>query len=129
MIRLRVSLSGAWRDTDSVSCSSNSAKRRMPGMTPQVERLMCRIPMFSPSGWFTNSRNRSTLSRLSMGSPIPMRTILDTGTPLSDWVKITCSNISPGVRSRTFPPRVDAQKAQPIRHPTWVETHTVLPWR
>ena len=31
MIRLLVSLSGAWRDTDSVSCNPSSARRRMPG--------------------------------------------------------------------------------------------------
>ena len=53
-----------------------------------------------------------------MGSPMPMSTILDTSRPLSAWVKITCSAISPAVRSRTLPPRVEAQKAQPMRHPT-----------
>ena len=64
-----------------------------------------------------------------MGSPMPMSTILDTSRPLSAWVKITCSAISPAVRSRTLPPRVEAQKAQPMRHPTWLEMQTVLPWR
>ena len=33
-----------------------------------------------------------------------------------------------GPQIRTFPPRVEAQKAQPMRQPTWLETHTVLPW-
>ena len=95
---------------------------------PQVDREMCRIPMFSPSGWFTSSRNRSTLSRLSMGSPMPISTILEMGAPESFWVKITWSSISPGVKSRTFPAMVDAQKAQPIRQPTWEEMQTVFPW-
>ena len=60
---------------------------------------------------------------------MPMRTMLETGTPPSAWAKITCSSISPGDRSRTLPPRVEAQKAHPMRHPTWLEMQTVLPWR
>ena len=40
----------------------------------------------------------------------------------------TWSSISAGVRSRTLPAMVEAQKAHPIRHPTWEEMHTVLPW-
>ena len=86
------------------------------------------MPMFIPSGWFTSSRNRSTLSRLSMGSPIPISTMLETSAPESIWVKSTWSSISAGVKSLTFPAMVEAQKAQPIRHPTWEEMHTVLPW-
>ena len=89
---------------------------------------MCRIPMFSPSGWFTSSRNRSTLSRLSSGSPMPIKTILEMGSPESFWAKITWSRISDGVKSLTLPAIVDAQKAHPIRQPTCEETQTVLPW-
>ena len=85
--------------------------------------------MFSPSGWFTISRNFSTASRLSIGSPMPISTMLEMGAPESFWTKITCSSSSPGVRSRTFPAMVDAQKAQPIRQPTWEEMQTVFPWR
>ena len=88
------------------------------GTTPQVEREMCRMPMFCPSGWFTSSRKRRTLSRLSIGSPMPIKTMLETGSPESFWTKITWSSISPGVRSRTLPAMVEAQKAQPIRQPT-----------
>ena len=100
----------------------------MPGTTPQVDRLIWRMPMFSPSGWFTSRRKRSTLSRLSRGSPIPISTILEISRPESSWVNSTWSSISPAVRSRTFPATVLAQKAQPMRQPTWEEMHTVLPW-
>ena len=89
MMRLRVSLSGAWSDTDSVSCNCFSASASIPGTTPQVDRLMCRMPMFSPWGLLTSSKKRSTLSMLSSGSPMPMSTMLDTGRPLSSWVKST----------------------------------------
>ena len=47
--------------------------------------------------------------------------------PESIWVNSTWSSISAGVRFRTRPAMVDAQKAQPIRQPTWEEMHTVLP--
>ena len=76
------------------------------------------MPMFKPLGWLTSVRNFSTVSILSKGSPIPISTMLETGSPLSNWVKRTWSTISAGVRSRTLPPRVEAQKAQPIRQPT-----------
>ena len=58
---------------------------------------------------------------------MPMRTMLEMGRPESSWVKRTWSSISEGVRSRTLPPRVEAQKAQPIRQPTWEEIQTVFP--
>ena len=63
-----------------------------------------------------------------MGSPMPISTMLLISRPESSWVNSTWSNISAGVRSRTFPATVEAQKAHPIRHPTWEEIHTVLPW-
>ena len=59
---------------------------------------------------------------------MPISTMLDTGRPESIWVNSTWSSISAGVRSRTLPAMVEAQKAHPIRHPTWEEMHTVLPW-
>ena len=92
-----------------------------------MDREICRIPMFSPSGWFTRVRNFITVSKLSSGSPIPMSTMLEMGAPLSSWVNSTWSIISAGVRFRTFPARVEAQKAQPMRQPTWQEIHTVFP--
>ena len=59
---------------------------------------------------------------------MPIKTMLETGSPESFWTKITWSSISPGVRSRTLPAMVEAQKAQPIRQPTWEEMQTVFPW-
>lgn len=56
---------------------------------PQVDREMWRMPMFRPSAWLTSSRKRRTLSRLSMGSPMPIKTMLEMGRPLSIWVKST----------------------------------------
>ena len=41
----------------------------------QVDRLICRMEIFIPSGLFTSSRKRSTLSRLSRGSPMPISTM------------------------------------------------------
>ena len=58
---------------------------------------------------------------------MPMSTMLEMGAPLSSWVKSTWSTISAGVRFRTLPASVEAQKAQPMRQPTWLETQTVLP--
>ena len=59
---------------------------------------------------------------------MPISTILEISRPESSWVNSTWSSISPAVRSRTFPATVLAQKAQPMRQPTWEEMHTVLPW-
>ena len=127
-MRLRVALSGAWSETESVSCRFSSASASMPGTTPQVESEIWRIPMFSPSGWFTSCRKRSTFTRLSSGSPMPMRTMLEMSFPESSWVKSTWSSISEGVKSLTLPAMVEAQNLQPIRQPTCEEMQTVLPW-
>ena len=127
MILDRVSSSGAWRDTDNVNCNPRWASLSILSVSPQVDREMCRMPMFSPSGWLTRVRNFITVSKLSSGSPMPMRTMLETGSPLSSWVNSTWAIISAGVRSRTLPARVEAQKAQPMRQPTWQEMHTVFP--
>ena len=53
---------GAWSETESVSCSLSSSSRRIMGTSPQVEREICRIPMFSPSGWLTSRRKVMTFS-------------------------------------------------------------------
>ena len=79
-----------------------------------------------PSGLFTSSRKRITLSKLSSGSPMPIRTMWEISRPESSWVNSTSSSISWGSRRRTRPPMV-AQKAQPMRQPTSEEMHTVLP--
>ena len=61
----------------------------MPGTTPQVESEMCRMPMFIPSGWLMSSKKRSTFFRLSIGSPMPIRTMLEISRPESSCVKST----------------------------------------
>ena len=108
-----VSSSGACSETDSVSCRSRSASASNFSVIPQVDSDMCRMPIFIPCGWFTSSRKRMTLSKLSSGSPMPIRTILDIGLPESSCENSTSSSISDGSRQRTRPPMVEAQNAQP----------------
>ena len=59
---------------------------------------------------------------------MPMMTMFEIFSPISVWEYSTSSSISDGVRFRTSPPMVEAQKAQPIRQPTWDEMQTVRPW-
>ena len=59
---------------------------------------------------------------------MPIRTILEIGSPESIWLNSTWSRSSEGLSLRTSPPSVDAQNLQPIRQPTSEEMHTVLPW-
>ena len=94
MIRSRTSSLGAWRETDSVSCSFRFASSSIFGTRPQVLRLMCRMEMFMPSGLFTSSRKRITLSKLSSGSPMPISTMWEMGRPESTCVNSTSSSIS-----------------------------------
>ena len=80
---LRISLLGAWSETERVSCSFFSASWSIFGTRPQVERLMFRIPMLTPSGEVMFSRNRITSSKLSSGSPMPMSTMWEMRSPMS----------------------------------------------
>ena len=93
-----------------------------------MERDTWRRLRFSPSGEERISRNRTTLSKLSSGSPMPIKTKLAIFSPVSSSAAYTSSSISDGVRFRTQPARVEAQKLQPIRHPTWVEMHKLFPY-
>ena len=77
-----------------LSCSFFFASSSIFGTRPQVDRLMWRMEMFIPSSLFTSSRNRITLSKLSRGSPIPIRTMWEMGKPESTWVNSTSSSIS-----------------------------------
>ena len=67
------------------------------------------------------------LSKLSKGSPVPMTTILDILTSAAFCISYICSSISPEVRSLTFPPMPEAQKAHPILHPTCEDMHAEYP--
>ena len=76
-------MSGACSDTDSVSCRCRFASSSIFGTKPQVDRLMLRIPMLTPSGQEMISRKSITLSKLCSGSPMPIRTMWDTRSPVS----------------------------------------------
>ena len=82
---LRISLLGACSDTDRVSCSFFSASMSILGTRPQVDRLMLRMPMLTPSGEVIFSRKRITSSKLSSGSPMPMSTMWEMRSPMSFW--------------------------------------------
>ena len=82
---LRMSLLGAWREAERVSWSFFSASWSIFGTRPQVERLMFRIPMFTPSGDEMFSRKRMTSSKLSSGSPMPISTMWEMRSPMSFW--------------------------------------------
>ena len=46
---------------------------------------MLRIPMLTPSGDEIRERNFITWSKLSSGSPMPMRTMWEMRSPMSFW--------------------------------------------
>ena len=76
-----------------------------------------------PHGAVSTSIARRTLSQLSSGSPMPMKTALVSEAASS--ISINCESISAGVRLPCQPCRPVMQKRQPIRHPICEETHTV----
>ena len=138
MSRFRIPSLGACRETQSVTRSPVSVSARMRPGRPQVDTDTCRMLMFSPPGSPSILRKVTTLSKLSSGSPLPISTTLSTGRRSGLMARAprtyapaatTSPSISKGARSRTFPPRPDAQKAQPIAQPTCVETHSVFPYR
>src|SRR5574341_172226 len=68
-----------------------------------------------------------TLSRLSIGSPMPMSTTLVTGRapPSSRFASQSCPTISPVLRLRLKPCLPVEQKAQSSVQPAWLDTHSV----
>ena len=64
---------------------------------------------------------------MSSGSPMPISTKEEMGSPACRSASYTSPSISAGVRLRTSPPRVEAQNLQPIRQPTWVEMQRLKP--
>ena len=97
------------------------------GTIPQVETVRFRWLMFSPFSSVRSSMNLSRLSKLSIGSPVPITTTFATLSPVSLVIRYIWSNISDGVSPRTSPSNVDAQNRQPIRQPTCEEMQTELP--
>ncbi len=123
----RIPFVGACRLTESVRPSFFCASFSIMGTRPQVERLMLRMPMFTPCGQEMIDRKSITLSKLSSGSPMPISTMCETRSPVSAMTAYISPAISPAVRFRTRPPCVEAQKRHPMRQPTCVDTHTELP--
>ena len=72
-----------------------------------------------------------TKKYLSNGSPLPISTMLvklrSLHLPLSALTVAIQLIISPALKLRISPLVVDAQNLQPIRHPTCVDIHIVLP--
>ena len=62
MVRDRIWSLGACREIESVRGICSSFRRRMPGTTPQVDREIWRIPMWTPPSSPSIRRNRTTWS-------------------------------------------------------------------
>eukprot|EP00967_Tisochrysis_lutea_P054790 scaffold68653_cov33-Tisochrysis_lutea.AAC.1 len=65
-----------------------------------------------------------TASRLSSGSPIPMKTTLATRRPRTCTARATCATISSANSDRKSPSRPVSQKAHPYRQPTCEDTQS-----
>ena len=76
---------GACGGREGCSCRFRPSSRSIWGTMPQVDRLMLRIPMLTPSGDEIRERNFITWSKLSSGSPMPMRTMWEMRSPMSFW--------------------------------------------
>src|SRR5574344_3137577 len=95
----------------------------MAGKTPMVETVMRLGLQPKPSVEVNRSNAGSTLSRLSMGSPIPMKTTLvKVSTAGMDRIWLRISAV---LRLALKPIRPVMQKAQPILQPTWDDTQSV----
>ena len=75
------------------------------------------------------SRPRSSVRKLSSGSPMPMKTALSGQRPVAAWSSLPAVRIwamsSSGVRLRTKPERPVRQKVHPTGQPTCVERQSV----
>jgi len=97
----------------------------MPAITPTVEIVTCRQPRPPRPFAAIRSTAASTASRLSIGSPMPMKTKVCKRRPAARASRRSarnCSTISPLLRLRSKPVFVVAQKSQPIAQPTCEET-------
>ena len=102
------------------------AKRSsMRGTIPTVLTVMRRSGTANPAGSRNTATARSTASRLSRGSPIPMKTTLGGANPRCRATRAYWRTISDASRLRTRPSRPVSQNTQPRAHPTWLERHTV----
>ena len=118
----RSSSKGVWRLTARWH-SLSLRKRCRPAFSPTVETVMRLGLMARPQGAVSTVRAARTESMLSMGSPIPMSTMLvrlaDSST-LIVWFTMLCVDRLPPQGCLPV-----AQKAQPILQPTWHEMQRV----
>mmetsp|Transcript_23489 Transcript_23489/g.75931 ORF Transcript_23489/g.75931 Transcript_23489/m.75931 type:complete len:210 (-) Transcript_23489:267-896(-) len=109
---------------------ASSASRMMrPAEPPTVETVIRLAPRSKSDWWVMPRRLLRTASRLSRGSPIPMKTTLRTSAPPSSRTDCracqTCSRISAADSCANAPIVPVAQKEHWRPHPTWEETQTV----
>ncbi len=118
MSRVRVSSVVAFRDRARLARLS-LRNRLMRGATPEVETVTRRGE--SPGNTSVNERTaRRTASRLSSGSPMPMKTTFVASSPdfaAASRATRNCRTISPAVRFRLKPMVAVAQNAQARVHP------------
>ena len=100
----------------------------MPGTTPDVETVTFRAASRGAPSSVSRPIAASTASRLSIGSPMPMKTTLRGGDPAGAAARATryCRTISPAVSWRVKPRVAVAQNRHWRVQPAWLETHTVL---
>jgi len=113
----------------------NSPSRRMPSVRPTVEIETRLAATPAPLRSQRISTASSTASRLSMGSPMPMKTRLRISKPrapapsngLSTRCRAAnhCATISRAARCRMSPICAVSQKVQPMAQPTWLLTQSV----
>ena len=95
--------------------------RALEDLIPTVETVIWRQPSAPSSFGAIRSMAASTASRLSIGSPMPMKTTVCSLRPVlaaSRRSAKNCSTISPALRLRSKPVLVVAQKSQPMAQPT-----------
>ena len=95
------------------------------GTIPTVLTVILRSGTAKPAGSRSTAMARSTSSRLSSGSPIPMKTTFVGRAPRCRAATAYCATISAAVRLRWSPRRPVSQKTHPRAHPACDETQTV----
>ena len=101
--------------SDSARLARDSArKRRMPGTTPDVDTVTASARSCGAGDWVSTAIARRTSSRLSIGSPMPMKTTFLAGWPGGDAARATrnCATISSAFRWRVKPSSLVAQNTQ-----------------
>ncbi len=123
MISLRRSSSAAWSEIASFGRFFQVAICSIPGITPAVDTVTRRQEICSKR----ISSACSRFSKLSRGSPMPMKTRFRLGARAGPrrFAASTWATISPGVRLRPPPQKPVTQKRQARAQPAWLEIHRV----